>query len=180
MTDPMTHVRSRHDFLCRRAVDGDRSRQPHWSYHGRQKIKGGDIVSRPLATLLCAVIERQPKMSPFVFTYECQRTNGKRRKGQRYPMTATFMRRPFGNALRDASIERFRVHDLRHTCGTRIVRSTGSIAAARAALKHSSINTTLRCAHVMDEDVRNALEKSGSRTEIAWGSGALGFLRFWG
>ena len=127
------------------------------------KIKGGDVVSRPLTTSLCAIIGRQPRVSPIVFTYECQRTNGKRRKGQRYPMTATSMRRPFGNALRDANIERFRVHDLRHTCGTRIVRSTGSIAAAKAALKHSSINTTLRYAHVLDEDVRNALEASESR-----------------
>ena len=41
--------------------------------------------------------------------------------------------------------------------------SPGSIAAAKAALKHSSINTTLRYAHVLDEDVRNALEASESR-----------------
>ena len=127
------------------------------------KIKGGDVVARPLTTTLCAIINRQPKISPFVFTYECNRTNGKRRKGLRYPLTPTALRRPLSAALKAADVEHFCTHDLRHTCGTRIVRATGSIAAAKEALKHSSINTTLRYAHVLDEDVRNALEATESR-----------------
>lgn len=127
------------------------------------KIKGGDVVARPLTNTLCAIIERQPKVGPFVFTYQCQRSLGLRRKGQRYHLTPTALRSPFANALKDAGINRFRTHDLRHTCGTRIVRATGSLAAAKGALKHSSINTTLRYAHVLDEDVRNALEATESR-----------------
>lgn len=128
------------------------------------KIKGGDVVNRPLTTTLLALIANQPKVGPFVFTYVCQQSRAKRRKGSRYPLTPTALRKPFSEALKAAKIDEFRTHDLRHTRGTRIVRETGSIAAAKEALKHRSINTTLRYAHVLDDDVRNALDASESRT----------------
>ena len=138
------------------------------------KIKGGDIVNRPLTTTLIEIIARQPVVGPFIFTYICQKTkpalvdkNGRKRpariKGERYPLTATALRKPFANAKADAGVDNFRIHDLRHTRGTRIVRATGSIAAAKEALKHKRIETTLRYAHVLDEDVRNALDASESR-----------------
>lgn len=127
------------------------------------KIKGGDTVRRPLTNSMVNILERQPRIGPYVFSYECQRTNGTRRKGTRYPLTVTAFRRPWHSALVAAKVDNFRAHDLRHTRGTRIVRSTGSLAAAKEALKHTSINTTLRYAHVLDEDVRKALDDSESR-----------------
>lgn len=130
----------------------------------KTKIKGGDIIKRPLTTTLLALIANQPRVGPFVFTYVCQKTRLKRRKGERYPMSATVLRSALKAAKKDAGIEDFRFHDFRHTRGTRIVRATGSLAAAKAALAHSSINTTLRYAHVLDEDVRNALDASESRS----------------
>ncbi len=129
----------------------------------RTKIKGGDVVSRPLTDALVAIIKRQPKACAQVFTYVCQKSRGKRRKGERYPLTPTALRRPFKAALDAAGVERFRIHDFRHTRGTRIVRQTGSLAAAKEALKHQSISTTLRYAHVLDEDTRRALDASDSR-----------------
>ena len=133
------------------------------------KIKGGDIVIRPLTTQMVELLARQPQAGPFVFTYVCQRPAPARKdrpgrqKGQRYPLTPTALRRPFADAKEEAGIEAFRLHDLRHTRGTRIVRATGSLAAAKEALKHRNLKTTLRYAHVLDEDVRNALEASESR-----------------
>lgn len=127
------------------------------------KIKGGDIVKRPLTTTLIEILARQPQVGPFVFTYVCQQSREKRRKGQRYPLTPTALRKPFAEALAAAKIDSFRIHDLRHTRGTRIVRATGSLAAAKEALKHRRIETTLRYAHVLDEDIRNALDASESR-----------------
>jgi integrase len=129
----------------------------------RTKIKGGDVVSRPLTDSLIEIIKRQPKRCPQVFTYVCQKSRGKRLKGERYPLTATALRKPFKDALTAAEVDRFRIHDLRHTRGTRIVRQTGSLAAAKEALKHRSISTTLRYAHVLDEDTRRALDASESR-----------------
>lgn len=138
------------------------------------RIKGGDVVTRPLTTALVEILARQPVAGSYVFTYVCQKTKpelidkkGRKRparlKGERYPLTATALRKPFDQAKADAKVEGFRIHDLRHTRGTRIVRATGSLAAAKEALKHRRIETTLRYAHVLDEDVRNALEASESR-----------------
>ncbi|MCW1404104.1 tyrosine-type recombinase/integrase [Novosphingobium sp. MW5] len=78
-------------------------------------------------------------------------------------MTATSLRRPFKAGLENAGIKDCRLHALRHTRATRIVRTTGSLAIAKEALKHKSINTTLRYAHVMDDDLRKGLELSDSR-----------------
>lgn len=132
------------------------------------RIKGGDFVSRPLTTALVEIIARQPQAEttegkPFVFTYVCQKNRGTRRKGKRYPLTPTALRKPWAAALEGAEVSAFRLHDLRHTRGTRIVRATGSLAAAKEALKHKRIETTLRYAHVLDDDVRNALEASEAR-----------------
>ncbi|WP_313800939.1 site-specific integrase [Sphingobium sp.] len=132
------------------------------------KIKGGDVVIRPLTTTLVEIIARQPQADDeegkqFVFTYVCQKSRGNRRAGKRYPLTPTALRKPFEKAKAEAGVENFRVHDLRHTRGTRIVRATGSLAAAKEALKHRRIETTLRYAHVMDDDIRNALDASESR-----------------
>ncbi|WP_245646428.1 tyrosine-type recombinase/integrase [Sphingobium abikonense] len=132
------------------------------------RIKGGDFVVRPLTTALVEIIARQPHSDddegkPFVFTYVCQKSRGNRRAGKRYPLTATALRKPFEQAKADAGVDNLRIHDLRHTRGTRIVRATGSLAAAKEALKHRRIETTLRYAHVLDDDVRNALEASESR-----------------
>ncbi|WP_338505039.1 site-specific integrase [Sphingomonas kaistensis] len=127
------------------------------------RIKGGDIVKRPLTPTLLGLIANQPKVGPFVFTYVCKKSRGKRREGERYPLTHTVLRQVMASAKKIAGIESFRFHDFRHTRGTRIVRATGSLAAAKEALKHRSVTTTLRYAHVLDDDVRNALEGSDER-----------------
>jgi integrase len=139
------------------------------------RIKGGDIVQRPLSHEMLLTIANQPKVGPFVFTYVAVRTRAglvdkkgrkqpARKQGERYPMTKTVLRKPWSAAKKAAGVENFRFHDLRHTRGTRILRATGNLAAAKRALAHRSIKTTLRYAHVLDDDVRNALEVSDSRT----------------
>jgi len=136
----------------------------------KTRIKGGDVVKRPLTPTLIAIIANQPKVGPFVFTYVCRKNHCARRRadgsrtvrrvGERYPLTVTVLRQAMKAAKKAAGVEGFRFHDFRHTRGTRIVRATGSLAAAQAALAHRSIATTLRYAHVLDEDVRNALDAS--------------------
>lgn len=139
------------------------------------RIKGGDVVRRPLTQDMLVIIANQPRVGPFVFTYKAARTKpgftdklGRkqpaRKKGDRYPMTETVIRKPWAAALAAAGVEGFRFHDLRHTRGTRILRATGNLKAAQAALAHKSIKTTLRYAHATDDDVRQALDASESRT----------------
>jgi integrase len=138
------------------------------------KIKGGDVVRRPLTQDMLVIVANQPKVGPFVFTYVAVRSkpaftdklgrkHPARKKGERYPMTATVLRRPWAAALVAAGVDGFRFHDLRHTRGTRILRATGNLKAAQRALAHKSIKTTLRYAHATDDDVRQALDASESR-----------------
>jgi integrase len=127
------------------------------------KVKGGDYITRPLTPTMLALIANQPRVGPFVFTYVCQKTRLKRRQGERYPMTPTVLRSAMRAAKKAAEIENFRFHDFRHTRGTRILRHTGNLAIAQKALGHKSIKTTLRYAHVLDEDVRAGLDAGESR-----------------
>lgn len=139
------------------------------------RIKGGDVLTRPLNEAMLLLIVNQPKVGPFVFTYVCQRsrkafTDTKGRKhparlaGERYPFTQWGWRRPWAAALKAAGIEAFRFHDLRHTRGTRILRHTGNLALAKDALAHRDMKTTLRYAHADNEDVRRGLDASESRS----------------
>lgn len=127
------------------------------------RIKGGDTVVRPLTTRMVVLIANQPRIGPMAFTYLCQKSRARRRKGQRYPLTATVLRQAFAEARTAAGLPAFRIHDLRHTTATRILRATSNLAAVSQALKHRSLKTTLRYAHVLDDDVRNALDAAESR-----------------
>lgn len=129
----------------------------------RTTIKGGHSAKRPLTSAMIAHIASQPVAGPFVFTYECQKTRKGRKKGERYPISKDGWRKEWGRALEQAGVEDFRFHDLRHTRGTRMLRATGNLKAVQEGLRHKNIKTTLRYAHVLDEDVRRALEASESR-----------------
>ena len=62
--------------------------------------------------------------------------------------------------LRDkAGIENFRFHDIRHDVGTKLLRDTGNLKLVQRALNHSDIKTTTRYAHVLNEEVADALEQ---------------------
>ncbi|HEX5183630.1 MAG TPA: site-specific integrase [Allosphingosinicella sp.] len=139
------------------------------------RIKGGNYVRRPLTQAMVVIIANQPRVGPFVFTYICQKSKSRytdrrgrlqpaRKKGERYPMTPTVLRKPWAAAKKAAGVEGFRFHDLRHTRLTRVLRSTQNLALAKRAGEHRNIKTTLRYAHVLDDDLRRGLEASESRT----------------
>lgn len=127
------------------------------------RIKGGRVAMRALNASLVALIANQPKVGPFVFTYVCRKSRGQRRKGERYPMTVTALRTRWDDARAGAEIQGFRFHDLRHTAATRILRATQNLATTARVLEHSNLKTTMRYAHVLDQDVRDALDAGISR-----------------
>jgi integrase len=135
----------------------------------RTRIKGGDIVVRPLNAALVALIANQPRVGPFVFTYVCRTARRGadkkpgRQRGERYPFTITALRRRWDEARQAASLEGFRFHDLRHTAATRILRATQNLATTAKVLSHRNLKTTLRYAHVLDDDVRRAQDAAMSR-----------------
>jgi integrase len=68
------------------------------------------------------------------------------------------VKRAFRSALRDAGIQDFRFHDVRHTFGTRAVDEGAPLTGVRDALGHASLATTNRYAHGTDEGKRRAVE----------------------
>ena len=87
-----------------------------------------------------------------------------RRAGERYPFTATALRTRWDEARKAAAIEGFRFHDLRHTAATRILRATQNLATTAKVLSHRNLKTTMRYAHVLDDDIRRAQDAAMSRT----------------
>lgn len=153
----------RNEVLGLRWSDLDLPNRMAWT-----KLKGGDVVQRPLTNDMLLIVINQPRVGPFVFTYVCQRPmsglqrNTKRLRGERYPLSKTVLRDAW-EVARDQVGLKIRLHDLRHTRASRIVRVTKSLPAAQKALQHSNIKTTMRYVHVLADDLRDALDASESR-----------------
>ncbi|WP_407123158.1 tyrosine-type recombinase/integrase [Bradyrhizobium sp. STM 3561] len=79
-------------------------------------------------------------------------------RGQRYPMTYNGTKAAWQLRAR-AGVQDFRFHDFRHDFGTKVLRETGNLKLAQKALNHRDIKSTLRYAHVLDEDVADAVER---------------------
>lgn len=114
-------------------------------------------ITPEIAALLAAV---KGQHAIYVFTYvSAGKVVRKRLKGQRYPFARDGWRRTWAKALRDAGIEDFRFHDLRHTAATQMLRATKNLAAIKEILGHKDISTTMRYAHVLKDDLRDALSR---------------------
>lgn len=119
----------------------------------------------PLTDAAAALIKAQPKVAGCeqVFTYSCEKDTVSRGgewryAGKRYPFTQAGWTKAWKAALKLAGIEDFRFHDLRHTCATRLVRSTGNLQLAKNLLGHEQIQTTDRYANQDLSDLRRAME----------------------
>lgn len=123
------------------------------------KVKGGGSQVLPLTDALITLLANERgHHHEHVFTYENNRRRKDHPKGERRPFSLNGWRKAWKAALKAASIENCRFHDLRHTAATEMLRATGNIATVQRVLGHSSITTTQRYAHVLLEDQRAALE----------------------
>jgi integrase len=122
-------------------------------------IGKGDIVHRrPLPAVAIAILRgEEGRHSEFVFTYEVKHPNGGDR-GTRQPILPGTLSTAWCRMRDAAGLSGLRLHDLRHTTATRVLRKTGNLVAVQKALGHSRISTTQRYAHMLAEDVRAALD----------------------
>ncbi|NDB68922.1 MAG: site-specific integrase [Methylocystaceae bacterium] len=121
--------------------------------------KGGTVDRRPLSRTALAILQTEKGNHPTrVFTYVVQdkRWAGQDR-GTRKPIAPDTLSTAYGKARKIAGLEDLRLHDIRHTTASRVVRATGNLMAASKALGHKRITTTQRYAHLASEDVRAAL-----------------------
>ena len=114
---------------------------------------GGKNLSVPMIDKLADILTMQPHCCEYVFTY----------KGQRIRKIETAWHnvfyKPHTKELKNPDFKYINFHTLRHTAGTWILKQTGNLKITQQILGHSDIKTTLKYAHVLDEEKRSALEE---------------------
>jgi integrase len=60
--------------------------------------------------------------------------------------------------LKTAKLEKIRIHDLRHTNASIALQAKVPLEIISKRLGHSSIQTTMRYAHLADDHIRNATD----------------------
>lgn len=118
---------------------------------------GGKNHSIPVIKKLCEILQEQPKINEYVFNF-----NGKPLKSINSSWRAIFYKRDvckkFTHILKDPKLPYINFHTLRHTAATWILRKTNNLRITKEILGHSNINTTLKYAHVLDDEKRKALD----------------------
>lgn len=131
-----------------------------WGARQVRKLgKGGKLVTAPITSTVRAIIwPLQGHHPEFVFTYVATTTRDGRVKGQRYPITYSGVKTAWRRLRKRSGVANFRFHDIRHDVGTKLLRQTGNLKMVQKALNHADLKTTARYAHVLTEDVTEALE----------------------
>jgi hypothetical protein len=144
--------------------------------------KGGRRVVFPITgTIREILFPLQGQHPEYVFTYVA--VYGNRRlglvRGQRYRLTLNGAKSAWQRMRTKSGVRDFRFHDYRHDFGTKLLRKTGNLKLVQKALNHKDIKSTMRYAHVLDEDVAAAVEavansRKNSRTTPKKSAKSLG------
>lgn len=113
-------------------------------------------MSSAIQELLWSLKDHHPEK---VFTYIAGRADKERKidRGRRYPLTEHGLKSAMRRAVPSAGVENFRFHDTRHTAATRVLRKS-NLRVVQDLLGHSDVKTTMKYAHIQQEDVRAALD----------------------
>ena len=76
----------------------------------------------------------------------------------------TTVKKVFSSIIRDAGIQGFRPHDLRHTFASMLVQGEVSLPTIGRLLGHTQVSTTNRYSHLDDSSLRLATSIIGERT----------------
>ena len=74
----------------------------------------------------------------------------------------------FEKAVREAGIEDFTFHDLRHSFASYMVMEGHGLPVVKEVLGHSDIRTTMRYTHVSKEHIRKAVDSMGEMLDRIW------------
>lgn len=137
--------------------------------------EGGKIHTIPMIPQLKEILQAQPKINEYVFNFRGKKIESITRSwhfifykfipvkkvndGDVYEIRLVNGKRvPYKRVLRDESLPYTNFHTLRHTAATWILKKTNNLRITKEILGHSDIKTTLKYAHVLDDEKRQALE----------------------
>jgi integrase len=136
-----------------------------WSTRQIVKLgKGGNRITVPITPTIREILWPLRGHHPeFVFTYVCQRRGAGlhaiRTKGQRYPLTYSGVHTYWQRLHKLADVTGLRFHDYRHDFASKLLRTSGNLKLVQKALNHRDIRTTMRYAHVLNDEVAEAMER---------------------
>lgn len=118
---------------------------------------GGKFHSVPMADIVAQTLQALPRVSDYVFTFRDKPIGSirsswlnifyKRKNGE------------FTKELKDNNLPYIKFHGLRHTAATWILKATGNLKVTKEILGHSDMSTTLKYAHVLDAQKRDAINQ---------------------
>ncbi|WP_456628957.1 tyrosine-type recombinase/integrase [Bradyrhizobium sp. URHC0002] len=124
--------------------------------------KGGKRITLKITPSIHAILwPLQGHHPEAVFTYIAEKTIKPREiiRGQRYPMTISGVKTRWRRTRTDAGVTDFRFHDFRHDFATKLLRGTGNLKLVQKALGHANLKTTSKYAHVLEDEVADAIEQ---------------------
>ncbi|OPZ77963.1 MAG: Tyrosine recombinase XerD [Alphaproteobacteria bacterium ADurb.Bin438] len=107
-----------------------------------KNVDGGKLHTLPIIDPLLKVLKNIEKISEYVFTYQYK------------PIKS--IRRAWKSCFKDG-MKYKSIHILRHTAATWILKKTGNLKITKEIMGHSKIETTLKYAHILDSEKRDAL-----------------------
>ncbi|MCD7779645.1 MAG: tyrosine-type recombinase/integrase [Candidatus Gastranaerophilales bacterium] len=114
--------------------------------------KGNKHIKLPLNNTLLKLFEEMYKNKSSEYVFINPKTS----------LPYTDIKKAWTTALKEAKIENFRFHDLRHTVGTRLAKENVPINIIKEILAHSDIKTTMRYVHCTQGAKTEALSKLNS------------------
>jgi integrase len=100
-------------------------------------------LNRDMVAMLKEIRSEQGLSSEYVFTYQGKRVDS--------------VKVGFKAACRRAGIKGFHFHDLRHTCASLLIQEGASLKVVQEILRHKNIRTTMRYAHLAEDQTANAV-----------------------
>lgn len=116
-----------------------------------KNLAGGHTLTLPMIHSLREILEQQPRINEYVFNYNGHKIGDIKHAWQHIFYDST-------GKLKDETLPYINFHTLRHTAATWILRKTNNLKLTQQILGHSNIKTTLKYAHVLDDEKRKALE----------------------
>ncbi|NSZ06220.1 phage integrase family protein [Agrobacterium tumefaciens] len=130
--------------------------------------KGDRRVWTPITPSIRTILEScEGHHHEFVFTFVAERSGKGKVAGRRYPITRSGAAIQWRRDRAKSGVKNFRLHDNRHDTATKLLRETRNLKLVQRVLNHANISTTAKYAHVMDDEVAEALERNTKSRKIS-------------